>query len=32
MDTIDLADLDIQFSDGRNYLEYEGDSGVLQKQ
>lgn len=24
---IDLADYDIQFSDGRNYLEYEGDTG-----
>lgn len=29
---IDLADYDIQFSDGRNYLEYEGDTGFVTKQ
>lgn len=29
---IDLADYDIQFSDGRNYLEYEGDTGYVTKQ
>ncbi|GIO25888.1 NADPH-dependent FMN reductase [Ornithinibacillus bavariensis] len=28
---IDLADYDIQFSDGRNYLEYEGDTGFVSK-
>ncbi|MGP4072725.1 NADPH-dependent FMN reductase [Piscibacillus sp. B03] len=28
---IDLADYDIQFSDGRNYLEYEGDTGFVTK-
>ncbi|WP_164669730.1 NADPH-dependent FMN reductase [Virgibacillus doumboii] len=28
---IDLADYDIQFSDGRNYLEYEGDTGYVTK-
>lgn len=26
---LDLADFDIQFSDGRNYLEYEGDTGYV---
>ncbi|MFC5465718.1 NADPH-dependent FMN reductase [Lederbergia graminis] len=26
MEIIDLADYDVQFSDGRNYLEYEGDT------
>jgi len=26
---LDLADYDIQFSDGRNYLEYEGDTGYV---
>ena len=26
MTLIDLADYDVQFSDGRNYLEYEGDT------
>ncbi|WP_010650008.1 NADPH-dependent FMN reductase [Oceanobacillus massiliensis] len=26
---IDLADYDIQFSDGRNYTEYEGDTGYI---
>lgn len=26
---IDLAEYDIQFSDGRNYLEYEGDTGYV---
>ncbi|MFZ3577772.1 NADPH-dependent FMN reductase [Virgibacillus sp. DJP39] len=26
---IDLADCDVQFSDGRNYLEYEGDTGYV---
>ncbi|GEN84477.1 FMN reductase [Sporosarcina luteola] len=29
---IDLADYDIQYSDGRNYLEYEGDTGFVTKQ
>lgn len=29
MTLIDLADYDIQFSDGRNYLEYEGDTGYV---
>ena len=28
---IDLADYTIQFSDGRNYLEYEGDTGFITK-
>jgi FMN reductase len=28
---LDLADFDIQFSDGRNYLEYEGDTGRITK-
>jgi len=28
---IDLADYKIQFSDGRNYLEYEGDTGFVTK-
>ncbi|MFS0671999.1 NADPH-dependent FMN reductase [Ornithinibacillus sp. 179-J 7C1 HS] len=28
---IDLADYDIQFSDGRNYLEYDGDTGYVTK-
>lgn len=28
---IDLADYDVQFSDGRNYLEYEGDTGYVAK-
>ncbi|TYS14129.1 NAD(P)H-dependent oxidoreductase [Rossellomorea vietnamensis] len=28
---LDLADYDIQFSDGRNYLEYEGDTGHVTK-
>lgn len=26
---IDLADYDLQFSDGRNYLEYKGDTGYV---
>lgn len=26
---IDLAEYDVQFSDGRNYLEYEGDTGFV---
>ncbi|QJD88426.1 NADPH-dependent FMN reductase [Cohnella herbarum] len=26
---IDLADYDVQFSDGRSYLEYEGDTGFV---
>jgi FMN reductase len=28
---IDLADYDVQFSDGRNYLDYEGDTGHVTK-
>ncbi|MER2059674.1 MAG: NADPH-dependent FMN reductase [Niallia sp.] len=28
---LDLADYDIPFSDGRNYLEYEGDAGYVTK-
>ncbi|WP_342507860.1 NADPH-dependent FMN reductase [Sporosarcina sp. FSL K6-2383] len=28
---LDLTDYDIQFSDGRNYLEYEGDTGFVTK-
>ncbi|MCZ8516689.1 NAD(P)H-dependent oxidoreductase [Paenibacillus filicis] len=28
---IDLSEYDIQFSDGRNYLEYEGDTGHVAK-
>jgi len=28
---IDLADYNIQFSDGRNYLDYEGDTGYVLK-
>ena len=31
MTLIDLADYDVQFSDGRNYLEYEGDTGFVTK-
>ena len=31
IELLDLAELDIQFSDGRNYLEYEGDSGRITK-
>lgn len=29
---LDLADYDLQFSDGRNYLEYEGDTGYITQQ
>lgn len=29
---LDLAEYDLQFSDGRNYLEYEGDTGYIAKQ
>jgi FMN reductase len=28
---LDLADYNVQFSDGRNYLEYEGDTGFVTK-
>lgn len=28
---IDLAEYDVEFSDGRNYLEYEGDTGYVAK-
>jgi FMN reductase len=28
---IDLAEYNVQFSDGRNYLEYEGDTGFVTK-
>ena len=28
---IDLADYNVQFSDGRNYLDYEGDTGFVSK-
>lgn len=28
---LDLAEYDVQFSDGRNYLEYEGDTGYVTK-
>ena len=28
---LDLADYEVQFSDGRNYLEYEGDTGFVTK-
>ncbi|MFS0823482.1 NADPH-dependent FMN reductase [Bacillus sp. 1P02SD] len=28
---LDLADYNLQFSDGRNYLEYEGDTGYVTK-
>lgn len=28
---VDLAEYDIQFSDGRNYLEYDGDTGFVTK-
>ncbi|RDW18340.1 FMN reductase [Oceanobacillus arenosus] len=28
---LDLADYDLQFSDGRSYLEYEGDTGFVTK-
>ncbi|WP_163971101.1 NADPH-dependent FMN reductase [Oceanobacillus halotolerans] len=31
MQLIDLAEYDLQFSDGRNYLEYEGDTGFVTK-
>ncbi|WP_010098753.1 NADPH-dependent FMN reductase [Ornithinibacillus scapharcae] len=29
VELIDLADYDVHFSDGRNYLEYEGDTGYV---
>lgn len=29
VDVIDLADYDIEFSDGRNYLDYTGDTGTV---
>ncbi|MGX7024606.1 NADPH-dependent FMN reductase [Vagococcus hydrophili] len=29
---IDLKELDIEFSDGRNYLDYEGDTGYVTKE
>lgn len=29
---IDLSDYDVQFSDGRNYLEYEGDTAYVTKE
>ena len=28
---LDLAEYNVQFSDGRNYLEYEGDTGYVTK-
>ena len=28
---LDLADYEVQFSDGRNYLDYEGDTGFITK-
>ena len=31
VELIDLAEMDIRFSDGRNYLEYEGDTGRITK-
>lgn len=31
VELIDLADYDLQFSDGRNYLDYEGDTGYVTK-
>ena len=31
MTLIDLADYDVEFSDGRNYLEYEGDTAYVTK-
>ena len=31
IELMDLAEMDIQFSDGRNYLEYEGDTGRITK-
>ncbi|RIW29219.1 NAD(P)H-dependent oxidoreductase [Bacillus salacetis] len=31
VELLDLADYDIQFSDGRNYLEYAGDTGYVTK-
>ena len=31
IELIDLAEMDIRFSDGRNYLEYEGDTGRITK-
>lgn len=31
VELMDLAEMDIQFSDGRNYLEYEGDTGRVAK-
>lgn len=31
MGLIDLADYDIQFSDGRNFLDYDGDTGYVTK-
>jgi FMN reductase len=31
MTLIDLAEYNVQFSDGRNYLEYEGDTGFVTK-
>ena len=29
MTLLDLAEYNVQFSDGRNYLEYEGDTGYV---
>ncbi|WP_411843900.1 NADPH-dependent FMN reductase [Salinicoccus sp. HZC-1] len=31
VELIDLADYDIQFSDGRNFLDYDGDTGYVTK-
>ncbi|WP_456276127.1 NADPH-dependent FMN reductase [Bacillus sp. AK128] len=31
VELLDLAEYDVQFSDGRNYLEYEGDTGYVTK-
>lgn len=31
MELIDLADIDVRFSDGRNYLDYTGDTGRVAK-
>jgi FMN reductase len=31
IEVVDLAEYDVQFSDGRNYMEYEGDTGFVTK-
>lgn len=31
LDILDLAEYDVQFSDGRNFMEYDGDTGFVSK-